>query len=363
MKISRVILIVVVIVVVVIIALFAYVILFAPRSSSSTVWNSAAEYPLQYSGSYGVIGQQCVNSSAYIYCVGGQDYNGGPRNAIFSTNPLSSSSSNVSSWTTDNNVYPQSINAQSCVTSGNDLYCIGGTYDDAGDDVNSSYFASLSDGTVGTWSSTSSYPIQVDTQSCVVNSGYVYCVGGDNETDGLNGNAQNSSSVWFAPVSGSGIGNWSLTNSYPSGINYPSCFASQGYIYCLGGADVNNNAVNSVYFASLSSTGVGTWTQTTAYQEAVTGQSCVIVSSIIYCVGGEGNSGAYTNAVYYAPVSSTGIGAWKSGAAYPDTAETDCAAVSGWIYCMGGQDDSSSGITGAVYFAQLSDISGSTTTG
>jgi hypothetical protein len=363
-KVSRVILIVVVIVVIAIVVLFAYVALAGATSSNKTaVWNSAAEYSLQVSGSYGVIGQQCVNDSSYIYCVGGQDYNSNPRNAVFSTNPLSSSSTNVSSWTTDNNAYPQPIYDQSCVTFGNNVYCIGGTNDDAGDDTNASYYASLNGGTVGGWTATTVYPIPVDTQSCVTNSGYVYCVGGENETDGLAGNAQNSSSVWFAPLSSSGIGNWSLTTPYPAGIYFPLCYASEGYIYCLGGADINNNAVASIYYASLSSSGVGTWMQATAYPEAVSAQSCVIVSSVIYCVGGEGTSGAYTDSVYYASVSSTGIGAWKSGETYPDTVATDCSVVSGYVYCMGGQDDSSSGITAAVYFASLSGITGTTTTG
>jgi hypothetical protein len=358
MKISRIILIIVVIVVIGIVALFAYEALVGTTSSSTSVWNSAAEYPLQVSGSYGVVGQQCVNSSAYIYCVGGLDYNSNPRNTVYSSNPLSSSSSNISSWTTDTSTYPQTINGQSCVAYGNDIYCVGGTYDDAGDDVNSSYFATLNDGTVGSWSSTTAYPIPVDSQSCVAYSSYVYCIAGNNETDGLQGNAQNSSSIWFAPLSSSGIGNWTLTTSFPSGIYYPSCYASQGYVYCLGGADINNEAVTSVYFASLSSTGVGSWSQTTAYPTAISGQSCVIVSSVIYCIGGEGNNGDYSNAVYYAPVSSTGIGAWKSGPAYPDTAATDCAAVDGIIYCSGGSDESSSGFTGSVYFAALSGISG-----
>jgi hypothetical protein len=359
MKLSRVLLIVVVIVVILIVAAFLFVDLTGTTSSSST-WNSAAEYPLQVSGSYGVVGQVCVNSSSYIYCVGGQDYNGGARNSVFSSNPLSSSSPNISSWTTDASVYPQTINAPSCVTFGSNIYCIGGNYDDAGDDTAASYFASLSNGNVGTWNSTTSYPIPVDTQPCVESSGYVYCVGGNNETQGLNSNSQNSTSVYFAPISNSGIGNWTITNAYPSGIYYPVCYAAAGYIYCLGGADESNNAVNSVYYASLSSSGVGTWTQTTAYPTSVSSQSCVIVASTMYCIGGYGNGG-YTNAVYYATISSTGVGAWESGAGYSDSVLTDCAAVSGTVYCIGGVDNSEAGITGAVGFLSLSTITESTT--
>ena len=231
---------------------------------------------------------------------------------MYSSNQLSPSFLNISSWTTQSNVYPLDINAPSCVSFSGDIYCIGGIYDDNGDDTASAYYVSLSLGSVGKWNSTSSYPIPTDTQSCVASSGFVYCVAGNNETGGLISNARNSSSVWYAPLSAAGIGNWSLTLSYPGGF-YPTCYSSQQFIYCLGGIDPNGNSANSVYFAQLSSKGVGSWTQTTAYPTSVAGQSCVILSSTIYCVGGEGNGNAFTNSVYYASISSTGISSWKTG--------------------------------------------------
>ena len=292
MKISRIIIILVVIVVVIIIALFAYEALTVSTSTttSSSTWFSAANYPVQVDGVFGVAGQQCVNSTRYIYCIGGQDTNGGPQSEIYSSSVLSSSSSNISSWTADSNVYPQNINGQSCVVYSNYVYCVGGTYNDGGDDVASSYYAPLSgNGTIGSWNSTTPYPIAIDTQYCVASSGYIYCVGGNNETDGTNADATPSDSVWYATLSSSGIGTWSHSSAYPN-LFFPSCFASSGYIYCLGGTDVNNNVVNTVYYAALSSTGVGAWTGTTAYPNKLDGQSCVISSGYIYCVGGQENS-------------------------------------------------------------------------
>lgn len=364
MKISRVLVIIVVIVVIVVVALFLYEALTVSTTTTkgSPEWISAAEYPLQVADTYGVGGQQCVNSSSYIYCIGGSDVNGGPHNSVFTSNPLSSSSSNISSWTQDPNSYPQTVNSPSCVTYSGDVYCVGGTIDDSGDDTAATYYASLNNGVVGTWTSTTPYPIPIDTESCISSSAYIYCVGGNNETGGSNSAATNSSSVWYAPLSSSGIGNWSLTNAYPFGIYYPVCYASEGYIYCIGGANVNNNAVDTVYYASLSSSGVGAWTLTTAYPTALSSEACVIISSTIYCVGGEGNGGAYSNAVYYAPVSSSGVGAWKSGPSYSDTAVTDCDVVAGTIYCIGGFDSSSNGFTAGVSYASLTSITETTTT-
>ena len=190
-KISRIIIVVVVIVVVALVALFVVGALLASTTSSS-VWTSGPEYPLQVDGGFVVGGQQCVNGTGYIYCIGGQDVNGGPRDDIYSSNPLSASSPNITSWTSDSNVYPETVYGQSCVYYSTNVYCIGGIYDDAGDDIASSYYATLSNGQVGKWNSTTSFPVAADTLSCVASSGYVYCVGGTTESNGLNATAAGS---------------------------------------------------------------------------------------------------------------------------------------------------------------------------
>ena len=53
------------------------------------------------------------------------------------------------------------------------------------------------------------------------------------------------------------------------------------------------------------------WNYTDTYPIYAVDQSCVIVNDIatIVCVGGD-VSGTSTSAVYYAPVSSSGIGSW-----------------------------------------------------
>ncbi len=361
MKISRIILIIVVVIVIGIVALFLYESLLAPVSSGSPEWVSGAQYPLNVGGSYGAGGQACVDSPSYIYCVGGTDANGAPRDDVFSSSPLSSSSIPLSSWTTDPNVYPLTVTSSSCVQYNNNVYCVGGIIDDNLDDTADTYYASLSDGIVGTWTPTTPYPIPIDTETCVASSGYIYCVAGDNQTGGFTENAVNSTSAYYAPFTSSGIGNWTLTNAYPSSVFYPDCYAAQGFIYCLGGVSPDDNSVNSVYYASLSSTGIGSWTETTGYPISASGQACTIVASTIYCVGGEGNSGSYSNAVYYATLTSSGVGSWATGAAYPDSAVTDCEAVAGTMYCLGGFIANEPQVTSDVYYAPLSDITTTTT--
>ncbi|MDA4114181.1 MAG: hypothetical protein OK474_09065 [Thaumarchaeota archaeon] len=361
MKISRIIILVVVIALVALVGLYAFEVVLAPTTHpSNSTWHPAARYPLELSGAYGVAGQQCMNGTTYIYCIGGQDIKGGPRSETFSSPSISPSSGNITTWVSDSSQYPQNINGQSCVAYSGSAYCVGGTYDDGGDDVASSYYASLTGGTLGSWSPTTAFPIPVDSQSCVASSGYIYCVGGNNETDATNADSISSNSVWFAPLSSSGIGSWIHTTAYPQNLYFPTCFATVGYIYCLGGADGNNNAQSTDYYATLSSAGVGAWTKTTAYPVAVSGQACVISSGYIYCVGGEETSTSYTNTVRYAPVSSGGIGTWKQGANYPLSIGTTCVFSSGDVYCVGGFDGSSVGESSAVYYASLASLSGAT---
>lgn len=359
MRTSRIVIVVLVVVVIVIAAIYAVTVLTAAPPKCTSVWDCAAGYPLEVGGTFGVAGEQCVSTASSIYCIGGQDANSGPRSEVYYTSPISSSG-NITGWALSSNPYPESIDGESCVLSSGFIYCVGGSYNDNGDDVSSSYYASVTtSGSVGSWSSTTAFPIPVDSQSCVASSSYIYCVGGNNETDGSNADATDTNSVWYAPLSASGMGNWSLTTAYPSNDYYPSCFAVGSDIYCLGGADSNGNSLGTAYYATLSSSGVGAWTSTTSYPVAGTSQACVISSGDILCVGGEtsgGSSPTYTNAVYFAPISSGGIGTWKESASYPVDVGTECVALSGNIYCVGGFDESSVGVNNVVEYASLASL-------
>ena len=184
-------------------------------------------------------------------------------------------------------------------------------------------------------------------------------MGGNNETDGSHADATTTNSVWYAPLSSSGIGVWRLTAAYPANVYYPTCFTAGGYIYCLGGADSNDNSLGTAYFATLSSAGVGTWTTTTAYPVAGSGQACVISLADIVCVGAEttgGSNPSYTSAVYFAPITPGGIGTWKQAPSYPISVGTTCVALSGNVYCLGGFDGSSVGENNLVDYASIASV-------
>jgi|GEM_PF-1850962 hypothetical protein len=295
-------------------------------------WAPTTDYP------HFVGGQSCVASSGYIYCVGGH------LNETVSdlTYYAPISSNGVGSWITTT-PYPSLVSSQSCVASSGYIYCVGGAYFTNSTNptityLNSVYYATLTSSGIGHWIQTTSYPTSITDHSCVAYSGYIYCVGGI--TPGL------SNSVYFAPISSAGVGAWTMTTNYPMWIGSQSCVAIQfgtiGYIYCIGGVDVYIGQ-SLVYYAPLTSSGVGSWALATSYPYDVNDGSCVSSSGAIYCIGGSTGSKMATNTYYFTPSSSSGIGTWSAIQPYPITGQGmggvdgfSCVAYSGDVYCVGG---------------------------
>jgi len=344
---------------VVIVGFLAFVLLQGSGSPCTATWSCSASYPVQVAGTYGVAATQCIANATYLYCIGGTDANGGPHNDVYSG--AVSTSGNITGWTQDSNSYPSDISGESCVVSSGYVYCVGGSYDAGGDDVANSYYAQLeAGGVMGTWFYTTPYPVPIDYQSCVTSSSNIYCVGGNNETDGTDGTVAPSSSAWYARLSPTGIGVWNKTSTYPLNTYLPSCVSAGQLIYCLGGVDSSDNPLGNAFYATLSDTGIGGWIPTTSYPLPDTGQACGTSSGFVFCVGGAtsgGQTASYTNAVYTAPVSPDGIGAWKEGPDFADSAATTCAVSSGHLYCIGGFDGSSEGETNYVHYASLASLS------
>src|SRR5438876_225578 len=215
---------------------------------------------------------------------------------------------------------------------------------------------------LNSWSSTTNYPIGLEFPSCVVSSGFVYCIAGDNSS-GL------TNAVYFAPLlPAGGAGSWSSSTSYPLRLQSQSCVTSSGFVYCIGGDTRGGlaNSTSAVYFAALSSNGVGSWSSSTSYPLNVISPSCVVGSGFAYCIGGDtathspfgGTFTGFTSAVYFASLSSSGVGSWASTTSYPTVIYTQsCALDSGFVYCIGGNNGSgvpSGTWSNGVFFASTS---------
>ncbi len=149
----------------------------------------------------------------------------------------------------------------------------------------------------------------------------------------------------------------SLPSNMPP-LNYPSCFALQGDVYCVGGG------ANYTPSASINANGtIGQWYALPQYPENETNQECAysVNNSYIACVGGiahnppkNTSSGSNSSAnasitglppalgpqqsVYISKAYASGtIGGWGVGGVYPFTPFLNsCAAGGVYIYCIGG---------------------------
>ena len=234
--------------------------------------------------------------------------------------------------------YPLNMTSPSCAAGGGYLYCVGGY---SGSTTNSAYFSSLSSSGVGPWQPTTSYPIEIQDEECMITAGYIYCVGGViGGQEGLeNDSLGRTGDVYYAPVSSSGIGTWMKTTPFPHIDPSPRCMISYGYIYCvsakLNGTGSGFTDVPDAYFAELSPSGVGTWSQTTAPPTETAG--CSAINGYAYCFGGAGCPpipGDCYSPTYFAPLSPSGIGAWKSTFELPTAGYAVYTTAESYIYYL-----------------------------
>jgi hypothetical protein len=223
---------------------------------------------------------------------------------------------------------------------------------DAGTSDDAAISATVSPGSLGPWSLTADYPLAANDcagtnafeicaqQTCVSSSGYVYCIGGA------------STSTYFSQLSSTGVGPWARGADYPEPIQSESCAVGGNFVYCVGGrvggGDGGVTTTANVYYAPLSSAGIGTWTATTPFPHGTVAQYCMIDAGYIYCISTDPNASTATPDAYYAPIASSGVGAWTQTAA-PSTWTAACSAVGGYAYCFGGGDCPPSGPGGDCY--------------
>ena len=232
-----------------------------------------------------------------------------------------------------------------------EVYCVGGSSSGLSDSV---YYSYISQSGITSWKSTTPYPINDLAMPCVVSEGYIYCSGGNN---GQGSPYTYSNTVYYASISHSGLGAWEYTANYPLEDGYQSCTTQNGYFFCVAG-NANGIFANAAYYAPISSSGAVQWSFTGNYPKALSSEACANYGGYIYCIGG--NSGVPgINSVYYASLSSGGIGAWIAANAYPvpiGENNNPCAASNGNIYCIGGNNYIGSGSTtyDYAYYAPIS---------
>jgi len=196
----------------------------------------------------------------------------------------------------------------------------------------------------------------------VVANGFIYAIGGHN--------ASPSSVVQFAPIKSDGtLGTWATTSALPAARDYTveSVSTYNNFIYVVLGTANGTTANNTVYFARVTSDGTLTaWA--TATEVIGTGRyavSTVVANGFIYALGGLTNSTTLSTAVNFAKIKADGsIEPWQTSAttlpAATAWAHMSAVYVNGKIFLMGGVDTASTSKT-QVYYGTVNAATGDVT--
>lgn len=337
----------------ILVATLAAVLVVAPLNLASAEslgsWTSTTSYQ-------SLSGVSCTTLSATVYCVGGFGGGGSSHNEV---EHATLGSSGIGSWSSTT-AYPTAIDSASCVNATSGIYCIGG--EDGNTVLDDVYYAPASSSGLGSWSSEATYPNSLAAISCVSYSGYVYCVGG------FDSNGDETSTTYYASTS-SGLTSWAGTTQYPLAVDSASCSVYAGDIYCVAGETENgsnqNSPISDVYYAPLSPSGIGQWTATLPYPTALAAPACAAYSGYVYCVGGFDTNQYSSTDTYYGALTSAGVTSWNNATPYPVPIDTSaCVAYQGYAYCVSGTSDtqSSQGIVGSSYYAQIAGVTTTSTT-
>jgi N-acetylneuraminic acid mutarotase len=204
--------------------------------------------------------------------------------------------------------------------------------------------------------------------SSVISNGYVYVGGGANSNSNTN-----LGSLEYAQINSTNntIGAWAnLATGMPggTGVSQERLLSYNGYLYTLGGSnDTVGTAggcatpTSSVYYNPTQPNGAiaSTWTSTTALPVAMCSFGAAIYNNTIYVIGGQTAAGSAhgTTSVYYASILPNGaIGTWTTSSVTLPTAlyDDDVQIYNGYIYVVGGTSNAASPVTvSTIYRAAL----------
>ena len=176
---------------------------------------------------------------------------------------------------------------------------------------------------------------------------FVHVTGGRD----ANGLAQNQ--VWYGQIGTDGsVSSWKSTSPLAEPISSHALIAAtpfnakvkgSGFLYVLGGANANGEAVSTVSYASLNEDGsVNSWSSTTSLPEPLHSLGAVIFRSAIYIAGGATTGNTPVAKVYKAEIDTLGrLGEWNQQVTLPSArAYHGLVTFGGYLYAVGGETGS-----------------------
>jgi N-acetylneuraminic acid mutarotase len=138
-------------------------------------------------------------------------------------------------------------------------------------------------------------------------------------------------------------GTWTTKTALPVAKSSGCNFATNGYIYVLGGMSSSSTYVGTVYSAVVNSDGtLGSWTTGTALPANLANSDVVVYKNKTYITGGQTASNTYVATVYSTTINSNGtIGAWTSVSTIPTTVcSHETIVTKNKMYIIGGKNAS-----------------------
>jgi hypothetical protein len=292
-------------------------------------------------------------ANGFIYDVGGDGFNDIVYNKINANGSIG-----TGAWTTNTNTMP-AIRSYAGVTYANGyVYVVGGSADGGTTGQTSVYYAKVNtDGSIGSFiTSTNSLPAARIWGKAIVYNGYLYFIGGRDNTP------TSQTTAYYAKLNADGsVGAFNSTSVLPVARAGFGISIANGYLYAVGGIDASGGYMYSSAYTRINADGtLGTWvTAPNLMPQPRNNTSSFVANGYIYAVGGTFNNDT-TNTTAYASLNSDGsIGSWSTNSTtMPVPKETSAlATANGYVYALGGWGGSGTSSVATVYYASTTRIS------
>jgi hypothetical protein len=267
-----------------------------------------------------------IISNGFIYVIGGFDGNVNLSNIQYA--PINNNGTLGAFVNTTS--LPTARTDHTSVVDNGFLYVIGG-YNGTAHINNVQYAPINSNGTLGAFVNTTSLPAVRSNHTSVVKNGYLYAIGGSSGVNPLN-------DVIYAPINSTdgSVGAFSTTTSFVTPRRFHTSVVNNNFLYVIGGS-TDTIQLNDVQYAPINSNGtLGAFTATTKFTTAREEHASFISNGYIYIVGGV--SSIFYNDIQYAPINPNGsVGVWTATTSITTVRSgLSVAAHNGYVYVLGG---------------------------
>ena len=291
------------------------------QTTDITGWVAGTNLPVTLHGSSAIV------TKNRVYLLGGVAANSYTTSVY--TAPINADGT-LGTWTTQTNILPGNFAYAQAIVTKNRVHLIGGWN---GAISGSVYTAPINaDGTLGTWSSGTNLVAGRAWSKAIVTKNRVYLIG---TSDGNSA----TSYVYTAPVNSDGtLGTWSTSTALPINVHSAAVFITKNRIYLCGGYNAGGSVTPNYYTATINNDGlIGTWVSLGTFPVNIAYSQNFITKNRVYLITGSNGSSNIT-VIWSANINEDGtLGGWTSGATLPFSGYYHSIfATKNRIYSVGG---------------------------